>query len=220
MDSSTSGNPTPSDPIIACSSPSFTPFEGGDFILEEIEACLSSDSIPPGIDDTDFDPKGDIRLLKKLLNNDPSSPLPPKELNFEELKMIKSSIDYFPPLDVLGGNSMVSLNPLSISNEDFTSSDDDNVNPLFNEVLEDIESDIDEIVVSMDIEDDYHGSEGDIIYLENLLNNDTVPYLPPEVFLDHDLRSLKDELDNNDLNSMVKVFDPGISAYSFYSLEP
>ncbi|GJU32407.1 reverse transcriptase domain-containing protein [Tanacetum coccineum] len=54
LDSSTSGNPTPSDPIIASSSPSFTPFKGGDFILEEIKACLSSDSIPPGIDDTDF----------------------------------------------------------------------------------------------------------------------------------------------------------------------
>ncbi|GJS16323.1 reverse transcriptase domain-containing protein [Tanacetum coccineum] len=36
-DSSSSGNPTPSDPIVASSSPSFTPFEGGDFILEEIE---------------------------------------------------------------------------------------------------------------------------------------------------------------------------------------
>ncbi|GJT06940.1 reverse transcriptase domain-containing protein [Tanacetum coccineum] len=75
------------------SSPSFTPFEGGDFILEEIKACLSSDSIPPGIDDADFDPEGDIRLLEKLLNDDPSSPLPPKELNFKELKTIKSSID-------------------------------------------------------------------------------------------------------------------------------
>ncbi|GJV50655.1 reverse transcriptase domain-containing protein [Tanacetum coccineum] len=30
---------------------------------------------------------------RKLLNNDPSSPLPPKELHFEEIKMIKSSID-------------------------------------------------------------------------------------------------------------------------------
>ncbi|GJT54893.1 hypothetical protein Tco_0989947 [Tanacetum coccineum] len=28
----------------------------------------------------------------KLLNNDPSSPLPPKELNFEELKVIKSNV--------------------------------------------------------------------------------------------------------------------------------
>ncbi|GKB13366.1 reverse transcriptase domain-containing protein, partial [Tanacetum coccineum] len=34
LDSSESGNLTPSDPIIASSSPSFTPFEGGDFILE------------------------------------------------------------------------------------------------------------------------------------------------------------------------------------------
>ncbi|GKC35684.1 reverse transcriptase domain-containing protein [Tanacetum coccineum] len=90
---SMSGNPTPSDPIIASSSPSFTPFKGGDFILEVIKACLSSDSIPLGIDNANFDPEGDIRLLEKLLNDDPSSPLPPKELNFEELKMIKSSID-------------------------------------------------------------------------------------------------------------------------------
>ncbi|GKB46997.1 hypothetical protein Tco_0897750 [Tanacetum coccineum] len=62
---------------------------GGDFVLEEIEACLTSDFIPPGIDDVDFDPEGDILLLEKLLNNDPSSPLPLKEFNFEELKVIK-----------------------------------------------------------------------------------------------------------------------------------
>ncbi|GKA68910.1 reverse transcriptase domain-containing protein [Tanacetum coccineum] len=77
-DSSTSGNPTPSDPIIASSSPSFTPFERGYFILEEIESCLSSDAILPGFDDADFDPEEDLRLLKKLLNDDPSSPLPLK----------------------------------------------------------------------------------------------------------------------------------------------
>ncbi|GJZ88720.1 hypothetical protein Tco_0660502 [Tanacetum coccineum] len=131
-----------------------------------------------------------------------------------------------------------------------------NVNPLFNEVLEDIKSedsyvsnhdepallvtplfdtnedkcfdpggDIDEIDVflnidvSTDIKKGYHDSEGDIIYLESLLIYDTVPNLPPKVFLDHDPKSLKDELDNNDLKSMVKVFDPSISAYSFYSLE-
>ncbi|GKD99380.1 reverse transcriptase domain-containing protein, partial [Tanacetum coccineum] len=100
LDSLTSGNPTPSDPIIASSSPSFTPFEGGDFILEEIKSCLSSDSIPPGIDDADFDPEGDIPLLEKLLNDDPSSPLPLKELNFEELKMIKSFIDDPPEIEL------------------------------------------------------------------------------------------------------------------------
>ncbi|GKA31908.1 reverse transcriptase domain-containing protein [Tanacetum coccineum] len=94
LDSSKSGSPTPSsDPIITTSSPSLTPFEGGDFILEEIEACLTSNSIPPRIYDADFDSEGDILLLKKLLNDDPSSPLLLKELNFEELKIIKSSID-------------------------------------------------------------------------------------------------------------------------------
>ncbi|GJV59261.1 reverse transcriptase domain-containing protein [Tanacetum coccineum] len=93
-DSSKSGNPTPSlDPIQSTSFPSLTPFEGGDFILEEIEACLTNYSIPLGIDDVDFDPEGDLLLLEKLLNDDPSSPLPPKELHFEELKTIKSYID-------------------------------------------------------------------------------------------------------------------------------
>nr|GEY90434.1 reverse transcriptase domain-containing protein [Tanacetum cinerariifolium] len=92
---SKSGNPTPtSDPIIALSSPSLTPFEGGDFNLEEIEACLTSKSIPLGINDTDFDLEGDILLLEELLNKDPSSsPLPLKELNVEEIKAVKSYID-------------------------------------------------------------------------------------------------------------------------------
>nr|GEV34580.1 reverse transcriptase domain-containing protein [Tanacetum cinerariifolium] len=74
--------------------------EGGDFILEEIEACLTRDSIPPGIDDADFNSEGDILLLNKLLNDDPSSPLLPKELNFEELKIIKSSVDDPPELEL------------------------------------------------------------------------------------------------------------------------
>nr|GEV11208.1 reverse transcriptase domain-containing protein [Tanacetum cinerariifolium] len=95
FDNSKSGNPTPiSNLIISLSSPYLIPFEGADFILEEIEACLTSKSVPPGIDDTDLDLEGDIRLLKELLNNDPSSsPLPPKELNMEEIKTVKSSID-------------------------------------------------------------------------------------------------------------------------------
>ncbi|GKC04355.1 hypothetical protein Tco_0995965 [Tanacetum coccineum] len=77
------------DPILSTSSPSLTPFEEGDFILEEIEACLTNNSIPPGIDDDEFDPEGDLLILEKLLNDDPSSPLPPKELHLEELKIVK-----------------------------------------------------------------------------------------------------------------------------------
>ncbi|GJW17693.1 retrotransposon protein, putative, ty1-copia subclass [Tanacetum coccineum] len=88
-DNSESSNPTPtSEPIIAKSSPSLTPFEGGDFILEEIEAYLASDSVLLGINDAEFDSEGDICLIKEMLNNDPYSPLPPKDLKCEELKSV------------------------------------------------------------------------------------------------------------------------------------
>ncbi|GKD70472.1 reverse transcriptase domain-containing protein, partial [Tanacetum coccineum] len=100
-DNSESGKPTPiSEPIIAKSSHSLTPFEGRDFILEEIEACFANDSIPPGIDDAEFDPEGDIRLIEEMLNNDPHSPLPLKELKCEKLKSVKSSVDEPPKLEL------------------------------------------------------------------------------------------------------------------------
>ncbi|GKD00130.1 hypothetical protein Tco_1170404 [Tanacetum coccineum] len=73
-------------------------FDQGDNI-DEIKACLTSNSIPSGIDDVDFDPEGDILLLEKLLNDDPSSPLPPKELYFEDFKVIKSSINTPPDFE-------------------------------------------------------------------------------------------------------------------------
>ncbi|GJX90189.1 hypothetical protein Tco_0343515, partial [Tanacetum coccineum] len=38
-------------------------------------------------------PEGDIRLIKEMLNNDSYSPLPPKNLKYEELKSVKSLID-------------------------------------------------------------------------------------------------------------------------------
>ncbi|GJT34531.1 reverse transcriptase domain-containing protein [Tanacetum coccineum] len=58
---STGGNPTPtSEPIVSDSSLSLTPFEGSDFILEDIEAYLKDDSISPEIDHADLDPEGDI----------------------------------------------------------------------------------------------------------------------------------------------------------------
>ncbi|GKC19611.1 hypothetical protein Tco_1021761, partial [Tanacetum coccineum] len=69
-----------------------------------------------------------------------------------------------------------------------------------------------DIDISTDIEDGYHDSEGDIIYLESFLFDDTIPNLPPKVFLDHDPRSLSDI---NDLKIMVKVFDPAIHEENF-----
>ncbi|GJV52900.1 hypothetical protein Tco_1448641, partial [Tanacetum coccineum] len=54
-----------------------------DFLLEEFAGKLALiNQIPPGIAKTNFDPKEDIRLIKKLLY-DNSSPRPPEELNSE-----------------------------------------------------------------------------------------------------------------------------------------
>ncbi|GKE69234.1 reverse transcriptase domain-containing protein, partial [Tanacetum coccineum] len=98
---SKSGNPTPLlELILSTSPPSLTPFKGGDFILEEIEACITSKSIPPRIDDADFDPKEDLLTLKRLLNSDPSSTLPQEEQKFKELKTVEPSSDELPVLEL------------------------------------------------------------------------------------------------------------------------
>ncbi|GJZ67451.1 reverse transcriptase domain-containing protein [Tanacetum coccineum] len=101
-DSSTSGNPTPSlDPILFTSSPSLTPFEEGDFILEKIEACLTNDSIPPGIDDDNLI-QGDFSTLEKFIKRRSIIllSLPRKKFKFKELKIVKSSIDDPPELEL------------------------------------------------------------------------------------------------------------------------
>ncbi|GJU48253.1 hypothetical protein Tco_1217808 [Tanacetum coccineum] len=80
--------------------------------------------------------------------------------------------------------------------------------------------------VPTDIKDGFHDSEGDIIYLESLLNDDTIPNLPSEVFLDYDQRSLKDDPDNlmtEDKDSLrsrrpVLVFNPPIIRSSIFCL--
>ncbi|GKB01484.1 reverse transcriptase domain-containing protein [Tanacetum coccineum] len=71
-----SGNPTLIlDPIVS-SSPTLTSLEESDLIWQEFKAYLASDSFLPRSDDTDFDSEGDLHLIKELLNDDPSSPLP------------------------------------------------------------------------------------------------------------------------------------------------
>ncbi|GJV65342.1 reverse transcriptase domain-containing protein [Tanacetum coccineum] len=103
LDSSTSGNLTPSDPIIASSSPSFTPFEGGDFILEEIETFLRTPEELSNLDDDYYDTEGDILYLEKLLNEDPSLNLPPMkndDLKQVDVTMTKPSIEEPPELEL------------------------------------------------------------------------------------------------------------------------
>nr|GEU84429.1 reverse transcriptase domain-containing protein [Tanacetum cinerariifolium] len=81
---SMSRNPTPSvEPIVSTSSPTLTSFGDSNFLLEETDAFLAIDDEPilPKIDNSYYDPEGDILFLEEFLNDDPSSPpLPPQEL--------------------------------------------------------------------------------------------------------------------------------------------
>ncbi|GJZ52927.1 hypothetical protein Tco_0607812 [Tanacetum coccineum] len=73
-----SGNPTPEyDPIVSNSSPTLTPFGDSDFLLlEETDAflALADDPTSSEVDESYYDPEGDILILEALLNSDPSPP--------------------------------------------------------------------------------------------------------------------------------------------------
>ncbi|GJU81271.1 hypothetical protein Tco_1283636 [Tanacetum coccineum] len=67
-----------------------------DSLLEEFSSELAHiDLIPPGINETDFDPEEEIRLVKKLLY-DNSFPRPPKELNPEVFYVVIESFSPSP----------------------------------------------------------------------------------------------------------------------------
>nr|GEW22332.1 reverse transcriptase domain-containing protein [Tanacetum cinerariifolium] len=64
---SSGGNPTSTfEPILSDSSPSLTPFEGSDFILEEIDAYLKDESVSPEIDHADCVDKLPVIISKDL----------------------------------------------------------------------------------------------------------------------------------------------------------
>ncbi|GKB77770.1 reverse transcriptase domain-containing protein [Tanacetum coccineum] len=107
-----SGNPTPYYyPIVSTSSPTLTPFMDSDFLLEEVDAFLALEDDPtsPEVDDSYYDPEGDILLLEAFLNDDPSLPPPTqgnylseiqKELKVCKAKTDKSSIDEPPEVEL------------------------------------------------------------------------------------------------------------------------
>nr|GEZ84822.1 reverse transcriptase domain-containing protein [Tanacetum cinerariifolium] len=73
-----SGNPTPFyDLIVSTTSPTLTPFENSDFLLEEVDAFLVVEDEPTSSKfyQPYLKPKGDILLLEAFLNDDPSPPL-------------------------------------------------------------------------------------------------------------------------------------------------
>ncbi|GJR01798.1 reverse transcriptase domain-containing protein [Tanacetum coccineum] len=96
------GSPTSfSDPILSSTTPSFTPFEGGDFILEEMETFLQTPDEFTDLDDDFYDTEGDILYLEQLLNEDPSPTLPPKKNeDLKEVTKAKPSIEEPPELEL------------------------------------------------------------------------------------------------------------------------
>ncbi|GKD11251.1 hypothetical protein Tco_1190936, partial [Tanacetum coccineum] len=73
-----------SDAIIEFFSPSPIPVEDSDSLLEEIDLFLTpDDSMPPGIENDDYDSEGDILFLEELLSNDSPSPLENESFHFD-----------------------------------------------------------------------------------------------------------------------------------------
>nr|GEU97815.1 hypothetical protein [Tanacetum cinerariifolium] len=107
-----SGNPTPYyDPIVSTSSLTLTPFRDSDFLIEEVDAflALEDDATSLEVNQSYFDPEGDILLLEAFLNDDPSLPPPnqgnylpqvQKEHKICEAKTDKSSIDEPPKVEL------------------------------------------------------------------------------------------------------------------------
>ncbi|GJV34544.1 hypothetical protein Tco_1394944 [Tanacetum coccineum] len=112
-----------------------------------------SDLIPPRIEKADFDLEEEIHLVKNL-SYDNSYPRPPKELNVEISYTILESLS--PPLiPVEDSDSHMEEFDLFLASDDLMPSG---------------------------IEDYDYDSEGDIYFLEELVNNDSLPLLEFESF--------------------------------------
>ncbi|GJU02999.1 hypothetical protein Tco_1113337 [Tanacetum coccineum] len=90
----------------------------------------------------------------------------------EVLENIESKDSYVSNLD----DPALLVTPLSDFNEDECFDPGGEIDEI-NEFLD--------MDISTEIEDGYHDSEGDILYLESLLNDNTTLSLPPKLFLDH-----------------------------------
>ncbi|GKD35795.1 hypothetical protein Tco_1251304 [Tanacetum coccineum] len=120
-----------------------------DFLFEEFSGELAhTDPSPPGIEKADFDLEEEIRLVENLLY-DNSSPRPPEELNLEIADTIFESLSPS-PIPVTDSDSLMEEIDLFLASDD---------------------------LMPPGIEDDDYDSEGDIRFLEEFLNNDSL-FLP------------------------------------------
>ncbi|GKB16875.1 hypothetical protein Tco_0850798 [Tanacetum coccineum] len=125
-----------------------------DSLLEEFSGELAYiELISPGINEADFDPEEEIRLVEKLLY-DNSSPRPPEDFNSENSDAIIESFSPS-PIPVEDSDSLMEEIDLFLT-------PDDSMPP--------------------GIENDDYNSEGDIFFLEELLSNDSPSLHKNELF--------------------------------------
>nr|GEU77755.1 reverse transcriptase domain-containing protein [Tanacetum cinerariifolium] len=86
-------------PIVKSSSPTLTPFGESDFFLEEIEDFHNNDLIPTRIENSVYDPEGDILFLENFLNED-TFQLPPMDFKVAEESKEKFSVEEPPELEL------------------------------------------------------------------------------------------------------------------------
>ncbi|GKC39239.1 hypothetical protein Tco_1051623, partial [Tanacetum coccineum] len=116
------------------------------FLIKEFTSKLAPiDPIPPGVVEAYLDPEEDIYLIEKLLNDD-SSPHCSEELNSEILDAI---IESFSPSPIPVEDSDSLMEEIDI----FLSSDDS---------------------IPSGIKNDDYDSEGDVLFLKELLNDDSL----------------------------------------------
>ncbi|GJW33373.1 hypothetical protein Tco_0053405 [Tanacetum coccineum] len=138
-----------------------------------------------------------------IMGNEELSTIPKKDSD----KVIKSSVEDRVPIPCESEDTSKSDSDCDLPSCDNLSP----INILYDDPNDDLifdpGGDVDELDVFLDIDiptnikDGFYDSEGDVLYLESLVSDDTTPSLPPELFLDRDPRSLRDI---NDLKIMVK----------------
>ncbi|GJZ62343.1 hypothetical protein Tco_0618480 [Tanacetum coccineum] len=173
-----------------------------DFLLEEFAGELALiNPIPPGIAETNFDPKEDIHLIKKLLY-DNSSPRPPKELNSEISDAIIKSFSSS-PIPVKDNDSL-------IEEIDIFLAADDSIPPGIDSDGYDSEED--------NIFLEYEPDPGELtrVVVEDIFREPRVLPTHPTLCQDLDF-TLSTDFSGSDLvvsfpsRNRNKTFDPGIS---------
>ncbi|GJR39421.1 hypothetical protein Tco_1215105 [Tanacetum coccineum] len=134
--------------ILIVSSPKFDSF------LEEFSGELAHiDLISPEIDEADFDPEEEIRLVEKLLYED-LTPRPPEEFNFENSDAVIESFSPS-PIPVEGSDSLMEKIDIFLAPDDS---------------------------IPSGIENDDYDSEGDILFLGEFLTHDPLSLPENESF--------------------------------------